>query len=393
MVSDRFDRFRRIAWWEQARLEAARFLVVGAGALGNEILKNLALLGAGRIFVADMDLVEASNLSRSVLFRERDEGRSKALVAAEAVHDIFPAARVAWFHGDVVHDLGLGVYRWADIVVAGVDNREARLHINRCCWKTNRPWIDGATEILDGVVRVFVPPGGPCYECTMSVRDWDVLNERQGCAGLRAAETPAGRVPTTPVTASIIAALQCQEALKLLHGLDGLAGRGLVFNGLSNDAYVVPYTAHADCNSHDTYERIVPTNGRATTVTLRELLTTAQSELGRGAVLDLNHEIVTAFACLRCGAVQEVFRPRGSIPERTVVCPRCGEIRRVVSTEQVDGSEPFLDRTLARVGIPPYDIVVGRRGSTRVAFELAGDAPAVLGGVAATSVSAEGGGS
>ena len=63
---DRFDRFRLIGWWDQEKLAAARVLVIGAGALGNEILKNLALLGGGNVLVADMDRIENSNLSRSV---------------------------------------------------------------------------------------------------------------------------------------------------------------------------------------------------------------------------------------------------------------------------------------------------------------------------------------
>src|SRR5690349_7348674 len=87
---DRFDRLRRIPWWDQNRLQNAKVLVLGAGALGNEILKNLALMGVGNVLVADMDMVEPSNLSRSVLFRERDSGRPKAVVAAEAVRDIYP---------------------------------------------------------------------------------------------------------------------------------------------------------------------------------------------------------------------------------------------------------------------------------------------------------------
>jgi molybdopterin/thiamine biosynthesis adenylyltransferase len=253
---DRFDRLRRIAWWDQDKLMAAKILVIGAGALGNEILKNLALLGIGNIFLADMDSIEPSNLSRSILYRERDMGRTKAEVAASVVKDIYPAANVQFLHGDVVYKLGLGVYDWADLVLAGLDSREARLHVNRCCWKTNTPWIDGATEILQGVVRMFVPPGGPCYECTLTAIDWELLQERRGCAGLRV-ERPPGRVPTTPTTASVIAALQCQEAVKWLHGLHSLAGKGLVFNGLTNDTYLVPYNMQEDCNSHETFEEIV----------------------------------------------------------------------------------------------------------------------------------------
>src|SRR6516165_5841408 len=87
---DRFARFRLISWWDQQRLASARVLVIGAGALGNEILKNLALLGVGRVFLADLDRVANSNLSRSVLFREADCGRPKVEVAAERAHEIYP---------------------------------------------------------------------------------------------------------------------------------------------------------------------------------------------------------------------------------------------------------------------------------------------------------------
>ncbi|MFN8857498.1 MAG: HesA/MoeB/ThiF family protein, partial [Planctomycetaceae bacterium] len=76
---DRFARFRLMSWWDQPRLAAARVLVIGAGALGNEILKNLALLGIGQAVVCDLDQIEQSNLSRSVLFREGDRGRAKSV--------------------------------------------------------------------------------------------------------------------------------------------------------------------------------------------------------------------------------------------------------------------------------------------------------------------------
>src|SRR6185437_13466903 len=91
---DPFDRFRLISWWDQAKLSNAKVLVVGAGALGNEIIKNLALLGVGNLFVADLDLIENSNLSRSILFRESDNGAFKAEVAARRAKEIFPALNV-----------------------------------------------------------------------------------------------------------------------------------------------------------------------------------------------------------------------------------------------------------------------------------------------------------
>lgn len=112
------------------RLAGARVVVIGEGALGNEILKDLALLGVRNVFVADRDRIENSNLSKSILFRERDCGRPKAVVAAERAAEIYPDIRVQPFAGNVVHDLGQGIYRWADVILGGLDNREARVAIN-----------------------------------------------------------------------------------------------------------------------------------------------------------------------------------------------------------------------------------------------------------------------
>src|SRR5262249_23038157 len=126
---DRYGRLRLIPWWRQERLAAARVLVVGAGALGNEVLKNLALLGVGTTRVIDLDDVEPSNLSRSVLFRASDGGRSKAEVAAERAREINPEVAVIPVQGDVITDLGLGHFADADVVIGCLDNREARLWV------------------------------------------------------------------------------------------------------------------------------------------------------------------------------------------------------------------------------------------------------------------------
>ncbi len=108
---DRYARFQLIGWWDQARLQRASVIVVGAGALGNEVLKNLALLGVGRILIVDYDLVEGSNLSRSVLFRASDAGQPKAEVAAVALRQLNPDINAISLAGNIITDVGLGTIR------------------------------------------------------------------------------------------------------------------------------------------------------------------------------------------------------------------------------------------------------------------------------------------
>ena len=375
---DRFHRFKLISWWSQLRLSNAKVLVVGAGALGNEIIKNLALLGVGRLFVIDLDIVEHSNLSRSVLFRPGDEGRAKAEVAAEAARAIYPDIRVQWCRGNAIYDLGLGVYRWADVVLGGLDNREARLAINRSAFKVNRPWIDGAIEKLDGVARVFAP-GGPCYECTMSKEDWRLLELRRSCALLTRSQMLEGKVPTTPTSASIIAGIQVQEAVKLLHGLDTLAGKGYHFFGQTHDSYVIEYSRKAECYSHDSFSSISSINKSSAAVKLGELLAFVKEKLGQETVIELNNDVLTTLECRQCGTAEPVFRSLGRVSEKEGRCSTCGQMRDVKTISTLYGDEDFLDLSFEELGVPPFDIISARNGDRRLHIEFGGDRSRVLG--------------
>ena len=378
---DRFGRFRLIGWWDQARLARAKVLVIGAGALGNEIIKNLALLGVGNVLIADMDRIENSNLSRSVLYRASDNGQLKADVAARSAREIYPGMNVHAFNGNVVYDLGLGVFRWADVVIGGLDNREARLAINRACYRLNKPWIDGAIEQINGAARVFVPDG-PCYECTMSDTDWKLLQHRRSCNLLSRPEMEGGKTPTTPTVSSIIAGVQTQEAVKLLHGMDVISGRGWVFNGLGCEAYQVEYQRKETCYSHDPLDEIVALDARADTLTVADLLAEARRRLGPAAELELARDVLEKLACPKCGAAEEMFASLGRVSADKAWCPTCKDVRREVSTfYKIRGDEPFLGRTLAQIGVPAFDVVIARlaREGRSIGLELSWDATDVLG--------------
>lgn len=383
---DRFARFRLIGWWDQKRLRAARVLVIGAGALGNEIIKNLALLGVGNVFVADRDRIELSNLSRSVLFRTADCGRSKAEVAAERARELFPEMRVQEFSGNIVYDLGLGIYRWADVVIGGLDNREARVAINQAAAKMGRPWIDGAIERLDGVARVFDAATGPCYECTMSETDWKMLAARRSCALLTRDEMEMGKVPTTPTTSSVIAGIQTQEAVKLLHGLPTIAGQGFVFDGTHHQSYLVSYSRLEDCPSHDAMSPIEELPWSIPETTAGEFLERVRSDLGPAAVVEVNHDLLASLTCPKCDATVERYASLGKVTEAEGLCPKCGT-PCTPNMYHTIGDDAPLDKTLHELGVPLWDVLTGRSGEEQRFYEFAGDLKRVLGKLAAAESS------
>ncbi len=369
---DRYASLRLIPWWRQDRLSAAKVLVVGAGALGNEVLKNLALIGVGTIVVVDMDTVEPANLSRSVLFRSTDGGKPKAEVAARATLEINPEIRVVAVVGNVMDDLGLGVFADADVVIGCLDNREARLWVNRQCWKVGTPWVDSGIQEIQGVVKVFVPPDSACYECAMTARDYQLLNVRYSCPMLRRDQIIEGKVPTAPTIASMMAALEVQEALKLIHGLPVAAGSAMVFNGVTNQFYTTQLPRRPECLSHETYPEAdsLPIGHAAAA---SELFDLARTSIEGPLSLALDRDLVTTMDCPRCQHRVEVFRPRTTVGQSEAECPRCHSPMRAEIVANVEERTREAGFPLAKLGIPAYDIVRvdGEVGSGF--FLLAGD--------------------
>jgi adenylyltransferase/sulfurtransferase len=377
---DRYSRLRLIAWWDQQKLASAKILVVGAGALGNEVLKNLALLGVGSVYVVDFDEIEESNLTRSVLFRHRDCGRLKAEAAAEALRDINPDTFVKAIPSNIMTEVGLGLFRDVDVVIGCLDNREARLWVNRSCWKVSTPWIDGGIQEINGVAKVFVPPDGACYECAMTENDYRLINLRYSCPLLRQEDLLAGKVPTAPTISSMIGGLQTQEALKLIHGMPVAAGQALIYNGVANRFYNTTFQRREDCLSHETYPPPIelPLSSRSTAA---ELFAAARQHLGTGdaMTLSLDRDLVVTIDCQRCRTSQPIMRALQLVSIREAKCPQCGETARPNIEHTIPSGSNLAAEKLATLGVPPYDIVrIGTSHGEQV-FLLAGDRAATMG--------------
>jgi len=356
---DRYSRLRLIGWWDQSKIAAAKILVVGAGALGNEVLKNLALLGLGKIYLIDLDEVQESNLSRSVLFRHEHTGQSKALVAAKMIGELNPDCVVVPIHGNVMSKIGLGLVRECNLVIGCLDNREARLWVNRMCWKTSTPWIDGGIQEINGVAKVFVPPDGACYECAMTENDYRLISLRYSCPLLKREDVQMGKVPTAPTIASIVGGLQVQEALKLLHDLPSAEGTALVFNGVVNNFYQTKYTRREDCLSHETYEPIQESSlgNDATVGELLDAVAAANGVPPESLSLQLDRDFLLRLDCRSCSLETEINQPLCEVGSSRGLCTKCGQALAPVLTSEIETESPLLNRTLAELGIPDYDIV------------------------------------
>ena len=255
--------YKFLSWWKEDQVRNARIMVVGAGALGNEVLKNLALLNVGHIYIVDFDIIEYSNLSRSVLYRQSDvESKSfKFDAAKKKLQEINENVKITSLPVEFGR-VGLGLLKSMDVVIGCTDNRLVRLEINRACHKVGKIWIDGAIENLIGTMAVY-NPGKTCYECTLTEVEWKNIQFKLGCADVAKQNYSQGRIPTTPISASMIGALQVQEALKVIHGyLDKIMDDShLFYEGMSNTTLNLNYLPlKEDCGSHNHMDSPVPTN-------------------------------------------------------------------------------------------------------------------------------------
>ncbi|CEG38965.1 sumo-activating enzyme subunit 2-like [Plasmopara halstedii] len=154
----------------RSMVQGAKILVVGAGGIGCELIKNLVLSGFEDIELIDLDTIDVSNLNRQFLFRSRHVGKSKALVAKEIAESFNSRAKIMAHHGNVKNSkFGLKYFEQFALVLNALDNVDARKHVNRLCLATNTPLIESGTTGYLGQVSVIKKGETECYECTPKV--------------------------------------------------------------------------------------------------------------------------------------------------------------------------------------------------------------------------------
>lgn len=385
-AESRFDRQERIAWWRQDQIAKARILVVGAGAIGNEVLKNLALLGFCQVGIVDMDTVSTSNLSRTVLFGPADLGRYKAEVAAKRFQAMSLATDVdvEFFIGDVVWELGVGVYRSYDLVLACLDNIETRFAVNQRCFQAGVPWIDSGIAALGLRINMYIPPNGPCYACHATEAQLKSMRERYSCDSFIRKAVDIQIVPTTQIAAAIVGGFQVQEAVKYLAGQPVIAGKQIYYQGYSHAFEENTKRIDPNCGIHDAYQAVDFLAPFDTRNTIRELLEYVQAQQGlqNCPSLDIRGEnwtFVASSPCLHCNRPIKMDRPNFKITSDESICGEClpedGRLSAAAPEliAEFGDKEPgihYLDWSLGSIGVPHRHLLTIHLGNGAVIHVL-----------------------
>jgi molybdopterin-synthase adenylyltransferase len=223
----------------QAKLKAARVLVVGAGGLGSPLSLYLAAAGVGTIGIVDHDRVELSNLQRQIAHTTDRIGQPKAESAAVAARAINPEVHIEPYGSRLDADNVLDLIAAYDVICDGTDNFATRFLLADACVLARRTLVSAAVLRFEGQLSVFKPhlhEGGPCYRC------------------LYPEAPPEGTVPTCSeagvlgAVTGVMGTLQATETLKEILGVgESLSGKLLIWDALATRFRTVRLRADPDC--------------------------------------------------------------------------------------------------------------------------------------------------
>lgn len=379
-----------LSWFKKEKVKNARVLVAGAGALGNEVVKNLALFGIGQIYIVDFDRIEISNLTRSVLFREEDAYNHsyKSEIVAKRAMEINPQINVIPIVGNLFSEVGFGLYNSVDVIIGCLDSRIARYLLNRLAMRAGKTWIDGSIENMTGVVRVYTP-GISCYECGLSREEFNNIMLRTGCADVVRMQGNAGRVATTPISASIIGAMQVQEAMKIIHLSEDepvpfktLQGKMLRYEGLTNSVNTYKYASwKSTCPAHERWDNIIKVDSLSAENSVSEVLSILKEVLNVNAV-EINMRNNKFIDKIISDKPEKEFLVQ--LPESKLdnYITNNEELRKLsyktlfhkCFIENIDEYFPYQEMSLKEIGIPLYDVIQVSTEKGQFFVELTKDA-------------------
>lgn len=335
-MTGRYQRHSLIDWFDQRKLQETRVVVVGAGAVGNEVLKNLVLLGVGHIHVFDFDKIEEHNLTRCVLFRDSDIGRHKAEVAAESCRQIDSNVEIRASCVDFWEGLSLNEIAEADSVVCCVDNFEARIRLNQLCLMTSTDFYNTGIDSRYTSVEMFpysTDPECACYECALPPSAYKAIEKRYSCGWLRKVAFEEKKIPTTTITSSMAGSVvvslimnRINEHPQAIHGAIRFFHDTITLEGTLS--VVQKNESCFACKSFDPHALRATARRFCVNEPLIPLLGNAQGEIV------LSEPVLIRGVCKSCGREQDYFESARKLTDAVTFCSACGS--QSVSAEFIE---------------------------------------------------------
>jgi molybdopterin/thiamine biosynthesis adenylyltransferase len=352
-MSNRYARHSLIPGWNQQDLGSATVIILGMGALGNEVARILAMSGVGKLILCDPDRIEESNLSRTILFRQSDIGRLKVEAAAAALVELNPQMTISVRSQPLVQGVGLGEMRDATLVISCLDSRSARLQLTGRCQLVQVPYIDGGTHPWGGEVRPYLTPEGPCYGCSLSAEERGLADVPWSCLDTRVESPEGAAIPLSALVGTWMGMI----AVRFLMGMSCPSGI-LKIDGTKGTTVVIAQKRAPDCPLHSSIDSVIKISVGSgdTMLKLRSILPDLAVPLAW-------EPVQYRVECSHCGFGEN----RWGLPSLEG-CPQCQQTLRPRTTLELDKVPDHL--TLSALGIPPQEILAVKIQDSLKWYEL-----------------------
>ncbi|VDH04163.1 ThiF family adenylyltransferase [Bergeyella zoohelcum] len=353
------------------KIKSTKVLVIGAGAGGNEVLKNLALMGFGNFTIVDFDPIEDSNLSRTTLFSKSDIGKSKAEVAANTLQQIslHESPSIKGINAKI-QDIGKQIFLENDIVVCCVDTMDARAYINDWCVRLKKPFFEMGFEKFTIQISFF-PNEKPTDACFREVIGFvDFTGVRQSCSKLKFIDTKLEHIPTIQVAAAFAGVMIATEVILFLKGESQLKNKVLQYAADCHRILKVDYPQSERCYLHkDVHHQIFESNLTKSN-TFKDLLQELKNEFNSDFYINWREEFIYSMECESCGKTLEIKKFKSDVYDNERWCVDCQDkynenegvkAKWVINKELLltnSNHKFFLEIPMSDFGIKDNDIVI-----------------------------------
>lgn len=373
------------AGFDPAKIAQMVCILGGAGAAGNNVACNLALMGPGEMRIIDFDRTSLSNYPRSPGFAIAGVpvGTSKARALARATTRLMPPGTGVVRYADaMLEELGLGIFMDATVVIGAVDSKPGRAYLANATRLLGIPFVEIGFHYPWAHVAIYAnrSDGAPCWRC----REPDVGTGHFSCERYARRVVEMGRVPATQPLAAVAGALAAEACLRLAHGDTSLDDTFIAIDLRGMTAETMRLAPAVRCSGNHTR---IPDPVRLDVdhhASVRRLFESV-SGMVAAPVLYLRGPFVVAAPCARCGACVGIGKPEWVLPDAPPTCAVCAGAgpaspARINRVGDICPSDELCTISLRKLGYRAGDVVLVKdeESDRTMAFRLLGQPGALL---------------